>query len=57
VVGQGRSFELCATFELSSSDLTNAIQPLPIYSPDQVNWTHPAGHYCFSLEVNVNQLK
>ena len=53
IVGTGGAYQLCATFELASTDLRDTTMPQPIYSPDQVNWTHPAGRYCFALEAVV----
>lgn len=47
--GEGLSYKLCATFETDDKeDATDKARP--VYQYD-VNWTHPAGDYCFELKV------
>jgi len=48
--GEGLSYELCATFETDDKQLKQRdpyfVEPIGI-----VNWSHPAGYYCFQLQV------
>lgn len=48
--GPGLTYELCATFETDDKQLSSKNPRLP-ESLGGVNWTHPAGDYCFQLEV------
>lgn len=43
------NYSLCATFNKDSKE-ANASQAYPYYG--EVNWTHPAGRYCFSQKIN-----
>ncbi len=48
-IGEGLSYQLCATFETDDKeDAAGKMRPLYQYD---VNWTHPAGDYCFGLKV------
>lgn len=49
-LGEGSLFSLCAVFE--TDDAARAITPEFYPSPvPNVNWTHPAGRYCFTLDA------
>ncbi len=50
--GSGTAVQICATFEAAEPAGTSpAPRAVPLYSPYDVNWTHPAGHYCFDLDL------
>jgi len=50
IVSQGSMYQLCAVFEIEDPVISNLSAPRPIYGQYDVNWTHPAGRYCFNLE-------
>ncbi|MBI3305211.1 hypothetical protein HYZ80_02740 [Candidatus Parcubacteria bacterium] len=54
-IAGAKTFELCATFVLSSKDgRGRELRAIPV-GPGKtgfVNWDHPAGRHCFSIEVS-----
>ncbi len=52
LVGQSaKAYQLCATFnEASQKDVLT----YPVYS-GSIDWTHPAGHYCFNEAIPVSE--
>lgn len=57
LVGQSaKAYQLCATFNKSSTD-NGQTSPNYYYDPTNSNWSHPAGHYCFSQAIPASQYK
>ncbi len=50
MVGLGSAYQLCAVFEIDDPVVLNSSISSPVYGPYEVNWTHPAGRYCFTLD-------
>lgn len=48
------AFELCAAFDLPSTDIVfaGAVKPRAIYEPYGANWDHDAGRVCFTRAID-----
>lgn len=51
ITGQGSSYQLCAVFEAEDPSVSNLSIPKPVAGPYEINWTHPVGRYCFTLDA------
>lgn len=54
IVGQGLSFQLCATFARANENPTPSYFAGQRISGDRLksSWAHPAGHYCFNRTID-----
>ncbi len=55
-----KSYQVCATFNKASNDKNTPMLMKPMMYPydgstGNPSWTHPAGRYCFSESIPVNQ--
>jgi len=51
IVGEGLNYQLCAIFETDDKQLNQEKTPYYAEPISEVNWSHPAGNYCFDLKV------
>lgn len=59
LIGQSaKAYSLCAVFDTDNTKQNNVATQYAYSGYDTViNWSHPKGHYCFSLSIPVSQYK